>query len=37
METYSFEADLSVGAENHIRQAYKHLKTLPEFENAVDC
>lgn len=37
MEQYQFEADLSAGAENHIRQAYKHLKTLPEFENAVDC
>jgi|688.fasta_scaffold286675_1 hypothetical protein len=23
--------------ENFIRQAYLHLKTLPEFANAVDC
>jgi hypothetical protein len=23
--------------ENFIKQAYEHLKTLPEFANAVDC
>jgi hypothetical protein len=23
--------------ENPVRQAYLHLKTLPEFANAVDC
>jgi hypothetical protein len=36
METYSFEADLSDGAKNHIKQAYEHLKTLPEFAGAAD-
>jgi hypothetical protein len=25
------------GAPNFIRQAYLHLKTLPEFANATDC
>jgi hypothetical protein len=25
------------GAPNFIRQAYLHLKTLPEFEGATDC
>lgn len=37
MEQYQFEADLSDSAENHIKQAYKYLKTLPEFAGAVDC
>ena len=23
--------------DNFIKQAYKHIKTLPEFVNAVDC
>ncbi len=32
---YSFTPDLN-GA-NFIRQAYEHLKTLPEFANAQDC
>lgn len=22
---------------SHVKQAYEHLKTLPEFEGAVDC
>jgi len=26
-----------IGGENPIKQAYEHLKTLPEFEGAVDC
>jgi ubiquinone biosynthesis protein COQ9 len=33
--TYSFTP--SMGSDNFIRQAYMHLKTLPEFEGAVDC
>jgi hypothetical protein len=37
MEQHQFEADLSDNAENHIKQAYKYLKTLPEFAGAVDC
>jgi hypothetical protein len=27
----------SLDGDNSIRQAYLHLKTLPEFANAVDC
>lgn len=27
----------ALDGENFIRQAYLHLKTLPEFANAVDC
>ena len=35
----SFLIPLSVldGSPNFIRQAYLHLKTLPEFANATDC
>lgn len=32
---YRFATDLL--GDNPIRQAYKHLKTLPEFSGAVDC
>jgi hypothetical protein len=31
----TFNVDLSGG--NFIKQAYQHLKNLPEFNNAVDC
>jgi len=31
----TFNVDLSGG--NFIKQAYQHLKNLPEFDNAVDC
>lgn len=34
-ETYSFIPDME--GENFIRQAYLHLKTLPEFAEAEDC
>ena len=33
---YPFSHDCE-SADNCIRQAYLHLKTLPEFANAVDC
>jgi hypothetical protein len=33
--TLSFVPDLD--GENFIKQAYKHLKSLPEFADAVDC
>ena len=33
--TYSFAPDMD--GPNFIRQSYLHLKTLPEFANAVDC
>jgi hypothetical protein len=32
---YQFTADLE--GENHLRQGYLHLKTLPEFADATDC
>ena len=32
---YNFNIDLEGG--NPIKQAYLHLKTLPEFVDAVDC
>jgi hypothetical protein len=32
---YKFAPDMN--GDNFIRQAYKHLKTLPEFSSAVDC
>jgi len=34
-KTFTCEYDLN--GENPIKQAYLHLKTLPEFEGAVDC
>lgn len=34
-KTYNFSPDLE--GPNFIAQAYEHLKTLPEFEGAVDC
>lgn len=34
-ETYKFQIDLEGG--NPLKQAYEHLKTLPEFAGAVDC
>jgi hypothetical protein len=35
-KNYEFMAELEQG-QNHIKQAYEHLKTLPEFSDAVDC
>ena len=32
---YRFQTDMQ--GDNPIRQAYKHLKTLPEFAGAIDC
>jgi hypothetical protein len=32
---YKFATDMQ--GDNPIRQAYKHLKTLPEFAGATDC
>ena len=31
------ECDYDIQGDNPIRQAYKHLKTLSEFADAVDC
>lgn len=33
----TYMCDLDINGENPVRQAYLHLKTLPEFANAVDC
>jgi hypothetical protein len=33
----SFESVYTLEGENPIAQAYKHLKTLSEFESAIDC
>lgn len=33
----TFVFDLDLNGENPIKQAYLHLKTLPEFASAVDC
>lgn len=33
----SFVMSYDMNGTNPIRQAYLHLKTLPEFANAVDC
>jgi len=35
-KNYDFSAELQPG-ENHLRQAYEYLKTLPEFSDAEDC
>jgi hypothetical protein len=35
--TYLFKPSVKDGAVNFIAQSYQHLKTLPEFANAVDC
>ena len=36
-EFISFVPSVSDGAENFIKQGYEHLKTLPKFENAINC
>jgi len=33
----SFSCNYSLDGENPIQQAYEHLKTLPEFADAIDC
>lgn len=34
---YTFTPSVEDGANNFIKQAYEHLKTLDEFAGAVDC
>jgi hypothetical protein len=34
---YVVPVSVEVGAPNFIAQVYEHLKTLPEFSDAVDC
>jgi len=33
----SYDFPVNLDGENFIKQAYKHLKTLPEFSGATDC
>jgi hypothetical protein len=33
----SYECGYVIEGENPIKQAYEYLKTLPEFDGAVDC
>jgi hypothetical protein len=35
--TYSFTPSVDESSANFIKQAYEHLKTLPEFADAIDC
>lgn len=37
VERYSFESIVGENAKDAIAQGYLHLKTLPEFSDAVDC
>lgn len=32
-----YSCDYEIAGNNPIAQAYEHLKTLPEFSDAVDC
>jgi hypothetical protein len=35
--SYEFTPTVGDGAKDFVAQAYDHMKTLPEFEGAVDC
>jgi hypothetical protein len=35
--TQQYICNYDINGENPIKQAYLHLKTLPEFADAVDC
>jgi hypothetical protein len=37
IHTKMFAYQPTMDGDNFIKQAYKHLKTLPEFDGAVDC
>lgn len=37
VEEHYFECDYDINGDNPIAQAYAHLKTLPEYADAVDC
>jgi hypothetical protein len=34
---YEFTPSVEDGSENFIKQAYEHLKALPEYADAIDC
>jgi hypothetical protein len=36
-ENASFNCEYNLNGDNPIKQAYQHLKTLPEFTDAIDC
>lgn len=36
-KSYQIPVSVESGSANFIAQVYEHLKTLPEFSNAVDC
>jgi hypothetical protein len=36
-EVSQYKCSYDIQGDNPIRQAYKHLKTLPEFAGAIDC
>ena len=36
-DTLSFQCGYDLEGANPIKQAYEHLKTLPEFSGATDC
>lgn len=36
-KSYAISVSVSDGSNNFIKQAYEHLKTLPEFAGATDC
>ncbi|OME37875.1 hypothetical protein BSK46_14185 [Paenibacillus odorifer] len=36
-KTYSFVPSVEDNSSNYHKQGYEYLKTLPEFENSVDC
>ena len=36
-KSYTFPVSVKDGSNNFIKQAYEHLKTLPEFAGAIDC
>lgn len=35
--SHGYQCALNLDGANPVKQAYEHLKTLPEFSNAVDC
>jgi hypothetical protein len=37
LDSRAFEYPIKLDGDNFIKQAYLHLKTLPEFADAVDC
>lgn len=36
-KTYNVDVSVADGSPNFIKQVYNYLKTLPEFDGAIDC